>query len=132
MRALFDELNQEEMFPGLPDVKMWNPVVEMAELDEELRLTAELPGMTRDDVEIAVEHNVLTLRGERVEKKEKEEKKIRYHVWERVYGKFQRSFTLSSNIDAEKISAEIDDGVLTVHIPKTAESKAHRIEISAS
>ena len=85
MRGLFDELNQEEMFPGLPEVKMWNPVVEMAELDEELRLTAELPGMTRDDVEIAVEHNIPTLRGEKVEKKEKEkeEKKMRYHVWER-------------------------------------------------
>ncbi len=133
IRALFEELAGEEFFTGVPEVKTWSPAVELVETNDEMLLTAELPGMTREDIEINLEDNVLTLRGEKVEerKKEREDEKVRYHLWERTYGKFQRSFTLPGNVDADKIRAEFVNGVLKVHMPKTAESKARRIEIAA-
>ena len=131
LRALFDELN-EEFLPVPSEARAWIPAVELVESDDELLLTAELPGMVEDDVEIEIEDNMLMLRGEKSEelKEEKEEKKVRYHVWERAYGKFQRSFVLPGNVDEKKISAEFENGVLKVHMPKTAESKARRIKIA--
>lgn len=114
----------------------WLPVVEIVEKADELLLTAELPGMKRENVEVVFEDDVLTIRGEKKdEKHEKEEKEeFRYHLWERSYGAFNRSFTLPRTIDATKILAEFKDGVLTVHLPKTAQAKAkgRKIEIAAA
>ena len=99
------------------------PAVEISETPEEFTCTAELPGMKQKDIQLSFEDGVLMVKGEKRDEREKKEGQ-RYHVWERTYGAFQRSFTFPSKIDPAKIGAEFKDGVLTVHLPKTAESKA--------
>jgi HSP20 family protein len=97
------------------------PRVDVTETDQEIQLAAELPGMEEKDVELLVQDGVLTLRGEK--KLEKEEKKKDYHVIERQYGSFQRSYELPDIVDQGKIAAKFDKGVLTVTLPKTAKAK---------
>lgn len=121
--------------PTFPAEDMgWAPAVEVVENDRELRLTAELPGVDPEDVEIELEQNVLTIRGEKNEEKEeeKEEGERKYRIWERSYGEFSRSFTLPSTVDAEKIEAKFDQGVLTVHLPKTREATGRRIPVESA
>jgi len=107
----------------------WNPSVNVEETNEELRLTAELPGMNIDDIEIEVENNILSLRGEKREEEEKGERK--FHVWERCYGAFERSFTLPRTVKADEISAHFRDGILHVTMPKAPEAKSRKISIKA-
>ena len=108
----------------------WIPPVNVEESQEEILLTAELPGMSIDDVEMEVENNVLTLRGEK--KTEREENNERnYHVWERCYGSFQRQFTLPRTVKADEIGAHFKDGILHVQMPKAPEAKAKKIQIKA-
>lgn len=105
----------------------WVPAVNVEETQEELVLTAELPGLERKDVEIELENNILSIRGERAEQRSSEER--RFHLWERHFGSFQRSFTLPRTVSAEGITAEFEHGLLRVHMPKAAEAKGRRIEI---
>ncbi len=90
-------------------------------------LEAELPGMNREDFELSVENNVITLRGER--RFEKKDEADNYHRVERAYGSFTRSFTLPRSVSAEGASAEYRNGVLRVVLPKREEAKARRIEV---
>ena len=113
--------------PLLSEDTTWLPAVELAESDGEFVLTAEIPGMSKDDVDISVEDNVLTLKGEK--KFEHEEKKDRMHIREREYGSFERCFTLPRNVEANKIKAEYHDGVVELHMPKGPEAKGRHIEI---
>ena len=109
----------------------WMPAMEVTELPTELIVSAELPGLEKKDVDISVDDDLLTISGEKVEEKtEGEEKK--YHLWERTYGAFRRSFTLPRFVDASKINAEFKNGVLKIHMPKTSESQAkgRKIEIA--
>jgi HSP20 family protein len=106
---------------------MWTPAVNVEETKEELKLTAELPGMDIDDIEIEVENNLLSLRGEKREEEELENRK--FHVWERTYGSFERSFTLPRTVKSEEISAHFRDGILHVHMPKAPEAKSRKIAI---
>ena len=112
----------------------WTPVVEIVENDKEYVLTAELPGLKKDNVEVQYQDGVLTIRGEKKEERREGTGDSRYLLWERSYGAFQRSFTLPSDVDANKIEATFSDGVLTVRMPKTAEARAkgRKIEIKAS
>lgn len=116
-----------EGYPGdamtLTEPVGWVPVVEIVENADELLLTAELPGMTKENVEVLFEDDVLTIRGEKKEEKREADAEKRFHVWERSYGAFQRSFTLPRTIDATKIAAEFKDGILQVKMPKTAQAK---------
>ena len=105
----------------------WNPSVDIYENKEQLVLEAELPGMKREDFELTVENNVITLRGER--KFEKKEENDNYHRVERSYGSFSRSFTLPQTVSGENAVAEFKNGVLRVTLPKREEVKARRIEI---
>jgi HSP20 family protein len=105
----------------------WWPAVELIEANGEFVLTAEIPGMTKEDVDISVEDNVLTLKGEK--KFEREEERERMHIRERRYGAFERSFTLPRNVEAGKIRAEYKDGVVEVHMPKAPEAQGRKIEI---
>ncbi len=105
----------------------WLPRLDIAETDAEYRFTADVPGLKKEDVSIAIEDNVLTLSGER--KFEKDKKKENYHRVERSYGKFTRSFTLPASVDAAKASAEFKDGVLTVRVPKAETAKVRKVEI---
>jgi HSP20 family protein len=113
--------------PLFADATGWMPAVELVESDGEFVLTAEIPGMTKEDVSISVEDNVLTLKGEK--KYEHEEERDRMYIREREYGTFERSFALPRNTMTEKIKAEYRDGVVKVHIPKGPEATARRIEI---
>ncbi len=110
------------------DGSTWMPAVNVEETGDELVLTAELPGMKREDVEIELENNVLTIRGRKEDRREGSEDR-RYHVWERRYGAFQRSFSLPRTVAADQIAANFDNGVLRVRMPKAAEAKGRRIEI---
>ena len=106
----------------------WNPSVDIYENKDHIVLEAELPGMKREDFELSVENNVITLRGER--QFEKKEDSDNYHRVERSYGSFTRSFTLPQTVSAEGATAEYKNGVLRVTLPKREEAKARRIEIS--
>ncbi len=105
----------------------WAPAVNIFENEEEVSVTADLPGVRKEDVEITLENNVLTVKGTR--KLENEEKRDNYHRIERAYGSFTRSFTLPNTVDGEKIFAEYHDGVLQIHLPKREESKPRQISV---
>ena len=106
----------------------WSPAVDIFETENEVVLKAELPGVDQKSIDIHVENNTLTLRGER--KLEKETKQENYHRIERAYGSFFRSFTLPGTIDQEKIHAGYQDGVLTVQMPKREETKPKQIKVA--
>ena len=110
----------------------WIPAVNVEESADELLLTAELPGMREEDVNVDIENNILTIRGEKREAREGEGEGRRYHVWERQYGSFHRAFTLPRSVEADAIRADFDGGVLTVHLPKSPEAKSRAIQISAT
>ncbi|MFL6209906.1 MAG: Hsp20/alpha crystallin family protein [Pyrinomonadaceae bacterium] len=105
----------------------WAPSVDIFENKDQIVLEAELPGMNREDFELTVENNVLTLRGER--RFEKKDEADNYHRVERAYGAFTRSFTLPQTVSAEHATAEYKNGVLRVTLQKREEVKARRIEI---
>jgi HSP20 family protein len=108
----------------------WAPAVDILEHEGNIILKAELPGVEAKDVDIRVENNVLSLRGER--KFDAEVKKEAYHRVERAYGAFSRSFTLPTSVDTEHIKAEFKDGVLRVTLPKREEAKPKQISISVT
>ncbi len=113
------------------DGQNWTPAVDIKETESELRLELELPGLKPEDVEITAENGVLTVRGEKRSER-KEDDQGRYHVVERTYGSFMRSFQLPQGIDEDQISAEYDNGVLTLRIPKAALPQPRRIQIGHS
>src|SRR2546423_10668820 len=105
----------------------WTPNVDIYENKDEIILEAELPGMNREDFELTIENNVLTLRGER--RFEKKDETDNYHRVERAYGSFTRSFTLPNTVTAEGANADYRNGVLSVTLPKREDTKARRIEV---
>ncbi len=105
----------------------WAPAVDIYEKDNELILTAEVPGINEKDIEISLEDNTLSIKGER--KFEKETKEENFHRIERSYGSFFRSFSLPANIDQEKIQAEHENGILRITMPKKAELKPKLIKV---
>jgi HSP20 family protein len=108
----------------------WFPRVDIFENKDNLVLEAELPGMNRDDFELSFENNVLTLKGER--KFEKKTDGENYHRVERSYGSFTRSFTLPQTVTADGATAEFNNGILSVSLPKREETKARKIEITGA
>ena len=107
----------------------WIPRVNVVDTKDELLLSAELPGMTQDDISIELENNVLTISGEKNEQRTEGDEERRYHLWERRYGSFQRSFTLPRTVSAEDIHATFENGILTIRMPKVAEAKTRKIDI---
>jgi HSP20 family protein len=105
------------------------PAVDVHEDAESLVLRAELPGVKREDVDISIDGNVLTFKGER--KLEKEESGRKYHRIERSYGSFVRQFQLPTNVDATSVEAQLTEGVLTLKLPKKQELKARKIEVKS-
>jgi HSP20 family protein len=108
--------------------RAWMPAVDIQETEDAYRLHAELPGLTKDDINITLENNVLRLSGER--KLEKDAKKENYHRLERTYGTFSRSFALPSQVNAEGVQAAFENGVLTITVSKAETAKPRRICIS--
>lgn len=120
------------LFSATPTGGMWAPPVNITETKDELVLTAELPGLREEDVSVEVENNILTVSGEKSEERTEGDEERRHHLWERSYGSFRRSFTLPSTVRAENITARFENGVLRVQLPKVAEAKGRKIEISKS
>jgi HSP20 family protein len=108
----------------------WAPAVDIYEHNGNIVLQAELPGLDPKDVDVRVENNVLTLRGQR--KVDETVNKDNYHRVERLYGSFTRSFTLPSQIDTEKIQANYKDGVLRLTLPTKEEAKPKQIAINVT
>jgi HSP20 family protein len=101
------------------------PAVDVAEKDNEYEITAELPGMDESNIEVKLSNGTLTIKGEKSESKE--EKKKDYHLSERRYGSFQRSFSVPEGVDTDKIEASFKNGVLSLKLPKTpAAQKAEK------
>ncbi len=122
---MFEEFMSTRMLE--PSNMEISPRVNVEENDNEWILTAELPGVTKDDIELNFRDNILTLSGEK--KIEKEDKKKNYHHVERSYGRFSRSFAINSSIVTDKIDAKFKDGILTVVLPKAEEEKPKLIDI---
>ena len=131
-RSMLDDLPDRirQMFEGNLSVEPfaeplgWMPPMEIVEKEDTLVVTAELPGMAAKDVDVSIDDDVLTIAGEKKEEKKEEDPKAKYHMWERRYGSFRRSFTLPQTVDGGKIAAKFTDGVLTVTLPKTTKAKA--------
>jgi HSP20 family protein len=135
MNRLFDESFRGLTRGGAADEDWalggtWAPAVDIYEQEGHIVLKAELPGIDPKDVDIRLENNVLTLRGER--KIDNTVQRDNYHRVERAYGSFTRSFTLPSVVDQEHIKADYKDGVLQVTLPKREEAKPKQISISVS
>jgi len=107
------------------------PSADMKEGENEYTLSAELPGLSEDDIDLSVANGMITLKGEKTE--EKKDEKANYHLTERRYGSFQRAFRLPENVDEAKIKASFDKGVLTVTMPKSKDGKhqERKIKIGA-
>lgn len=128
----FSELNRlhnEFSRAAEPQRAAWAPSVDISENPEAIVVHAELAGIKAEDVKIDVENNVLTLRGERKSETKKDEGTA--HRVERFYGTFSRQFLLPRTVDAEKIEANLADGVLTVRLPKRTEVKPRQITVNA-
>lgn len=106
---------------------VWAPAVDIKETADSFIVTAELPGMSKEDIHVEVENQTLTIKGER--RFEKKDEGENYHFVERSYGSFFRSFSLPKNVSADGISAEYKDGVLHITLPKSEEVKARQVSI---
>jgi HSP20 family protein len=115
-------------FGGAPSLSGWSPAVDVRENDDGFVVTAELPGLSSDDVEVNVENGILAISGE---KKEEREEGGSAHVVERRYGRFQRNFSLPRSVDNAKVDASFENGILTVSLPKAATAKARKIAIKS-
>jgi HSP20 family protein len=133
--SLQSEVNRlfDTFFGGRPSnssgARRWVPAMDLTETDDHLVLRADLPGLDRDDVDIEVKDGVLTVSGER--KTAQEERTDGFYRVERAFGSFSRSLSLPDHVDASKIAADFNKGVLEVRIPKPEERKPQRIEIGS-
>lgn len=107
------------------------PDTDVIEEENEIRVVCELPGMTTEEVELSLENNVLTISGEKTEKREQRTGET-YHISERRWGRFSRSFVLPREVDQERIEASFKNGVLAVTIPKSEKARRRKIEIQAA
>ena len=105
------------------------PRIEVSENEKEIRITAEMPGLERGDVEITLEGNMLTLRGENQREREKDDKNQNVHVSERSYGVFVRTIELPQGIDPESVQATMSNGVLTITVPKPERTQSKKIDV---
>lgn len=112
------------------NLRTWAPDVDIAENPDSYEIHAELPGMKEEDVQITLNHNVLTISGEK--RREIKEEKDNFVRVERSYGKFERSFSLPNNVLPERVSANYADGVLKIVLPKAEEAKSRTIKITTT
>lgn len=130
MNRVFEDLWRRNPRSGsLGAAAAWWPSIDVQETQNEFRIAAELPGLKRDDVKISLTDNVLTLRGEKRSDQGRESEG--WHQMERAYGVFERSFQLTCPVDASKVKARFEDGVLTITLPKSEESRPREISIDS-
>ena len=107
----------------------WDLALDVAETDDEYLVKASLPGINPEDLNVTFDSNVVTIKGEF--RKEEDIDEQRYHLRERRFGTFSRSITMPSSVKADKIEARYDAGILTLHLPKSAETRPKRIRIQS-
>jgi HSP20 family protein len=109
-------------FPALDERRIermiWSPAVEATELPGEYRITAELPGISPESVEVSITDGALTIKGTKQEERKEEDKEPTFHLWERSYGAFERTFRFPLGVKEDGIAADFSNGVLTVRVPK--------------
>lgn len=128
MNRLFETALTEPNYGDDPDsIGSWTPAADVFETDTELVICCELPGLVEKDIDISLEEGVLTLRGDR--RLDRESDSEHFHRIERSYGHFSRSFSIPVAVDPDGISASYRDGVLTITLPRKAESRPRRIEV---
>jgi HSP20 family protein len=135
MNRLFDDVFRGTALPasagsqGQGDVGAFvNASMNVSETDKEIRISAELPGVTEQDINVSLDDDVLTIRGEK--KFERKDDKENFHFVERSYGTFQRSLRLPYAVESEQIQASFENGVLTVTVPKTErQERSRRIQV---
>jgi len=127
-RVFDDSLFRSDRRDDLMAMGTWSPAVDMFEKDDNVVIKAELPGLDKNDISLDLQNGVLTLKGER--KYENEVKEENYYRREMSCGKFIRSFTLPADVDADKIKAEFQKGLLTVEVPKPGEPKPKQIPVN--
>ena len=108
----------------------WSPAVDISETPAEYLIKAEIPEVKKEDVKVALEHGVLTIQGMRQQEEEEHGKK--YHRVERSYGSFVRSFSLPDLVDEAKVQAVFQEGILTLHLPKSEQAKPKAIEVKVA
>jgi HSP20 family protein len=116
--------------PANGSTNRWTPAMDLVEADDHFVLKADLPGLAEEDVTIEVQDNVLTVSGER--KAEHERKERGWYRIERSFGRFSRSLTLPEGVDADRVTASFDKGVLEVRVPKPEEKKPKRVQIGVN
>jgi HSP20 family protein len=133
MDRLFDRFTglKWDEFPTLGELTLgeWAPSLDLSETKENFVVKAEVPGMDAKDIEISLQEDLLTIKGEK--KQEKEEKDERHHRVERAYGAFTRSVRLPVSVDGSKVNATFKNGLLTITLPKTPAAKGVAIPIKA-
>lgn len=124
---IFDNFFHNQSVAGTATESTWSPLVDVVDAEDHVEFHAEIPGMSEDDVKVSITENVLTITGEK--KTESEDSKDGYHLSERSYGLFQRSFTLPGNLVTEDIAALCKNGVLSISVPKVKKEEARQIPI---
>lgn len=131
MNRVFGELYNRRTEDDLLARGAWVPSVDIFENDQhELVIKAELPDVKREDIDLRIENNMLTLRGEK--KMDNEVKDEQYHRIERVYGTFSRSFALPPTVDSAHVSADYKNGVLEIRLPRREEAKPKQIQVQVN
>jgi HSP20 family protein len=131
MNSLFQDYSRAQGMDGdLPATAGFVPPVDIYEDEHKIVLKLEVPGMKQEDLDVRLENNSLTVRGER--KFEKEEKEENFHRIERRYGTFYRAFTLPTTVDSENVKANYDSGVLKLELNKKAEAKPKQIKVGVT
>jgi len=108
---------------------LWMPAVDVRETNDEVHVTAELPGMKSEDVTVTLENGVLSVSGEKKQELQEGKEDANYYLFERRYGRFERSFTLPRTVNADQITARFEDGILTITLPKAENAKPRRVLI---
>jgi HSP20 family protein len=129
MDRLFDRFFEPRWGEDLPALGEWMPSLDMTETKEAFVVKAEVPGMEPGDIQVSLQENLLTIKGEK--KQEKEEKDERYHRVERAYGAFTRTLRLPVTVEGGKVDAKFKNGVLTVTLPKAPGAKGTTIPVKA-
>ena len=128
MDRMFDRMF-EGKWDELPAVGDWAPSMDISETKDSLVCTVEVPGMEEKDLQVSLQENLLTIKGEK--RKEREERDEHYHRVERSYGAFTRSLRLPAAVEAGKVTAAVKNGVLTVTLPKTPTAKGTTVPVKA-
>ncbi len=127
---LFGEFFGRTPFRMAATEALWSPMVDVYETDDSIRLVADLPGVKQGEIQVSIEGDTLTLKGER--KRDAEVREDQYYRVERSYGTFQRNILLPSVVDPNKVKATYRDGVLEILLPKKEEAKPKEIKIEAA